>query len=260
MTELRDWYICKICDKEEYFLHGAVYGHSSPRLYDGLFIHTSTIREIYDKGDILECRTRNTIYTLNKKSISVKSLSPDEKKTDYISECIAHFMGESAQATAQELYDIINTKQQRLKEKADSLFNTEFLLVLSSDCQYYFDEAFVKSESGELLHDEKHVHVGMIQDSVILSNCGVRYFPYQENSLSFYHTIDRLFAGEGEEQNRLLGYIYNSGSMPLRVGFTWGKVIEIKPGETVPFDKDALDEYPDSELLSERDMYPASFL
>ena len=65
-----------------------------------------------------------------------------------------------------------------------------------------------------------------------------------------------MLMGEPEAPT-LWGYIYNSGSTPLRVKFTWGKTIEILPGETVPFDKDELEKYPDSELLSLDDLYSA---
>lgn len=258
MVELKNWFVGKRGSSEgEFYLNGVVYGHTSPRCKDGTYIHTSMIMSIADKGDSLEFCTRNTVYTLNKRNIAANTgLSEDDFKNNLF-DCFALCMGNSGNAAAQELLDIIQTKQQRSREKADALGNEMFWLELSADCEYYFDNAYFKSASGKLLMTTMHVHVGTFQDSVILEECHLRYFPYQKNSLQFYHTLYEMFSEETETPKRLLGYIYNSGSTPLRVKFTWGKTIEIKPGETVPFDKVELEKYPDSELLSDDDLYPA---
>lgn len=259
MVELRSWFVARAGSSEDeyFYLNGVVNGHTSPRCKDGTYIHTSMIMSIADKGDTLEFCTRNTVYTLNKRNIAANTGLSDESQKDVLFSCFSSNMGDSGNAAAQELLHIIKEKRQRTMEKAEALGSEMFWLELSADCEYYFDQAYFKSSSGELHREDKLVHVGTFQDSVILKECDLRYFPYQKNSLKFYHTLYEMLLEESETPNRLLGYIYNSGSTPLRVKFTWGKTIEIKPGETVPFDKAELEKYPDSELLSHDDLYPA---
>ena len=202
--------------------------------------------------------TRNTTYTLKKHNIAANIDLSDESKKNVLFNCFSRYMGDSGYAAAQELLDIIQAKQQRSREKADALGSEMFWLELSADCEYFFDQAYFKSASGELRRVGRKVYVRTLQDSVILEECNLRYFSYKNkgNSLKFYHSLYEMFSEKAETPKLLLGYIYNSGSMPIKVSFTWGKTIEIKPGETVPFDKAELEKYSDSELLSQDDLYP----
>ena len=258
MAELKSWSIYSAGEPEEeiFFLGGAVFGHTSPHCKDGTYTRTTTIESMTDKGDELEVCTKNTIYTLKKQNIASNKDLSEERRKDVLCRCLTRFMGDLGNAIAQELMNINQAKRQRSMERAQALGYNMFWLELSPDCHYYFDKAYYKLKTGEVLSDEKLVHVGTFQDSVILDGCGVRYFPYQQNSLKFYNTFPVMLMGEPEAPT-LWGYIYNSGSTPLRVKFTWGKTIEILPGETVPFDKDELEKYPDSELLSLDDLYSA---
>ena len=96
----------------------------------------------------------------------------------------------------------------------------------------------------------------MFQDSVLLFGCGVRYFPYKQNGIEFYYSMDEMLSADGEESGeRVFGYIHNSGSVPLTVKMVWGKAVEIKPNETIPFCRAELDKYPDAELASSADLY-----
>ena len=81
--------------------------------------------------------------------------------------------------------------------------------------------------------------------------------PYKTFTMSvdMNDSLYQMLSEDMETPKRLLGYIRNSGSMPIRVSFTWGKQIEIKPGETVPVDPAVLEKYPDSQLLSRDDLY-----
>lgn len=258
MAELKCWSIYSAGESEEeiFFLGGAVFGHTSPHCKDGTYTRTTTIERMTDKGDELEVCTKNTIYTLKKQNIASNKDLSEERRKDVLCRCLTRFMGDLGNAIAQELMNINQAKRQRSMERAQALGYNMFWLELSPDCHYYFDKAYYKNTTGEVLSDEKLVHVGTFQDSVILEGCDVRYFPYQQNSLKFYNTLPVMLMGEPEAPKQW-GYIYNSGSTPLRVKFTWGKTIEIKPGETVPFDRAELEKYPDSELLSHDDLYPA---
>lgn len=257
MVELRSWFVTRkrLPEDKVFYLTGAVYGHKSPKCTDGTRIHTTRILSITDNGDTLEVCTRNTAYTLSKQNIAVNCDLPNESQRNNLLECFVSYMDDTGNAAAQELWDIIQAKRQRASEKAAALETNMFWLELSSDCGYYFDQAFFKSVSGELCKVHKWVHSGMYQDSVILKECDLKYYTYKENCLEFYDSLYQMLSEDMETPKRLLGYIRNSGSMPIRVSFTWGKQIEIKPGETVPVDPAVLEKYPDSQLLSRDDLY-----
>ena len=106
-----------------------------------------------------------------------------------------------------------------------------------------------------MLH--KGVHVGNFQDSVLLSHeqeVLVRYFPYSANNLAFYESLyqEPIDMPEGTR----LGYLKNTGNMPLNIRFTWGKCITLVAGEEleVRYLETGSD---DLQLTDETDKYPA---
>lgn len=60
---LKNWYH----DTLGNMLYGNVYGHHSERLFDGLYIHTSTVINL-DRANN-RCETLNTIYTLENEQV-----------------------------------------------------------------------------------------------------------------------------------------------------------------------------------------------
>ena len=258
MVELKNWHIERKAYSEEnvFYALGTVYGHKSPRCTDGTYIHTTRIMSIEDKGEFLEVCTRNTVYTLQKQEISSNLDAEGGYFYEDCRKCFTGFLGEKAEALLSELKEIAAEKQRKLIEKAPPLENGMFYLMLSAGAGFYYDDAFYKDENGKIKKEKMQVHVGMFQDSVLLFGCGVRYFPYKQNGIEFYYSMDEMLSADGEESGeRVFGYIHNSGSVPLTVKMVWGKAVEIKPNETIPFCRAELDKYPDAELASSADLY-----
>ncbi len=257
MVELKNWTITREYFGQEVFnMHGTVYGHKSPRCPDGTFIHTTRIMSIEDKGEFLEVNTRNTVYTLQKQSISRKYDAADENAFEDLKSCLSMILGKKSEEILSELKKIVAEKQQKLIEQAPPLENGMFYLLLSGGEVFYYDDAFYKDENGEIKKEKMQVHVGMFQDSVLLFGCGVRFFPYKHNGIEFYHSIDEMLAVNSEENpEHVFGYIHNSGSVPLTVKTAWGKTVEIKPNETITYCRTELEKYPDAELASRADLY-----
>ena len=258
MVELKSWHIeQKISSIENVFYAlGTVYGHKSPRCTDGTYIHTTRIMSIEDKGEFLEVSTRNTVYTLQKQEISSNFAAEGGYFLWDFRRCFTEFLGEKAEALLAELREIAAEKQREQIEKLPPLDNGMFYLMLSEGAAFYYDDAFYKDENGVIKKEEMQVHVGMFQDSVLLFGCGVRYFPYKQNGIEIYYSMDEMISADGEESGeRVFGYIHNSGSAPLIVKTVWGKTVEIKPSETIPFCRAELEKYPNAELASSVDLY-----
>lgn len=255
MLTLKNWYIVR--SGEYYLAKGVVYGHTSPRCPDGLFIHTSVIEEITESGDKLLIKTHNSVYTVFKKDVA-----GDLGKFDYgygdnqesLSSCFTELSKENGEALAAEILSIAERKQADLMKLAEKLDRNMLYLNISADCQYYFDSAIFKDKDGSLLEEKYYVHIGTFQDSVILRESDVRYLPHQDGNLRFYVT---LYDMPAETSDELKGFLRNSGSVPMRVCFTWGKCIELLPDQEVCVDRKIIDALPDSKLTSTEDLYPA---
>ena len=265
MTELRNWYFKEYAYEEEskskYIVKGVVYGHTSALCPDGLFIHTSTVQSVTDKGDILEVQTHNTLYTLKKSLVAANYYAYDvnEQKKQALSDCLKHFMGAQGEELFAQLHELILAALGRVREKAQALENGSMLLSLSADSKYYFDSVYCKNSVGEVKMEKMYVHLGMFQDSVLLADGEARYFPYKNNSVEFYDPFAYAsLRGEPADVERV--YVCNSGSKPLRIRFTWGKEIELAPNETILADPEALSSLPDAPLLSREDLYSPSWI
>ncbi len=258
MVELKNWHIERkaVSVEDVFYAFGTVYGHKSPRCPDGTHIHTTRIMSIEDKGDFLEVCTRNTVYTLQKQEISSNFGAEGGYFLWDFRKCFTGFLGEKAEELLTELAEIAAEKLRKLIEQAPPLENGMFYLMLSAGAGFYYDDAFYKDKNGKIKKEEMQVHVGMFQDSVLLFGCGVRYFPYKQNGIEFYYSMDEMFSEIVEDSDeRVFGYIHNSGSVPLTVKMVWGKTVEIKPNETIPYCRAELEKYPDAKLASQADLY-----
>lgn len=248
MAELKNWHASLDIIK------GAVYGHKNQqKCPDGLYIHTSAIKNISNAGEEIEVQTQNTLYVLKKSDISddYYLCGAQNEKMQVLKDCLLKF-SKDGESLYRELADTIAIKQKAVLDIAQKINPGEFFLALSSDCPYYFNRAFFKDADGGLEYISPFYHTGMFQDSVLLREDGPRYFPYKENNVEFYSPFYSLLDGA---QNKEGGLLLNNGSMPLRVKFPWGKTIELKPGEATFADKNSLESYPNSQLTSQTDLY-----
>lgn len=253
MLTLKNWYIVKW--GEEYRAKGVVYGHTSPRCPDGLFIHTSAIKEITESDDKILLKTHNSVYTVFKREVA-SDLGRSDMMDDYdknsLPQCFAELNKANGKALAAEIISIAANKQADVMKLGEKLGRNMLYLNISADSSYYFDSAVFKDADGNCLEESYFVHVGMCQDSVLLKKSDVRYFPHQDRNLCFYETLYNW----SKDSDKPVGYLHNSGSQPMRVRFTWGKCIELLPDEEVCVDRKIIDALPDSKLTSTEDLYP----
>lgn len=264
MPVLKNWFISKeeVKDKIFFVAHGSVFGH--PKQYkcpDGLSIHTSPIRNISIQEDTITLMTQNNEYTLEKTKINC-----EPSKTACLDDFLHAFTNEFNFSVIQsELNEIIERKKAYKLEKAEKLEPGQLYLDLSNTAKYYFNYAIVRDKASEKLNDcEKHIHVGMSQDSVLIYNGYekmISYFPHKQNSLAFYSSLYEMF-GENQKKDgsKILGYIFNSGTDPLYICFSWGKTIKLAPGTELKVSMDNINALPDSELKSIADLYEAQVL
>ncbi len=211
----------------------------SPRCADGTSIHTSRIRNIVlSDEDTLEVHTRNTVYHVKLNEYGTLADIDNERSglsRDKTSAALESFnIPEEIYARMAEFFkERLNQRCADIVSYRSKLAIGEIYLALSANTDYYFDFGMIKqSEETVFLH--KHVHVGMHQDSVLLMNkydIATSYFPYKENNLEFYKSLFR----ESEDISRgtRLGYLRNTGTMPLNIRFTWGKCITLAPDEEI---------------------------
>lgn len=264
MPVLKNWYISKEggMDKTFFVAHGSVFGH--PKQYkcpDGLGVHTSPIRGISVPGNSITLITQNNEYTVKKTEINCEPI-----KTACLDEFLAAFTsGSDLDAIKAELNEIIERKIASRLKKAEKLEPGQIYLDLANTAKYYYNYAMIRDKTSGKLNDcEKHIHVGSSQDSVLIYNGYdqlLSYFPHKQNSLAFYSSLYEMFGeNRGKNNSKVLGYIFNSGSEPLYICFSWGKTIELAPDTELEVSVDNIDSLPESELQSIADLYEAQVL
>lgn len=76
----------------------------------------------------------------------------------------------------------------------------------------------------------------------------VSYFQYSESGIAFFHSTSEDLSAKGKlDEGQVFGYIRNGGSEPLFIRTFWGKTVEIKPNEMIPYCRAELDRFPDAE-------------
>ena len=241
MTRLYQWY-AEAIPGGRIILHGVVTGHR--KLPDGMFIHTSPIRQVSrdperEDGYIFE--SKNTKFHVSMEDF------------DY-GQCVVSnnsaIPGLDLWLSELETY----SKRYAGKETSCAAECGSILLRLGNNHEYYFDAMDVNPGPGEHLRGEMHPHVGMIQDSVLCwaggevwcSYYDLRYFPYRGGNLEFY----------AWDAGGLPVYIENSGDSELRVKLN-GAVYLIAPGSRVLMER--ANAMPRAMLTSEQDLYTATF-
>lgn len=217
MPTLENWKIIIYgTELEKMRLNGTVFGHISPRCYDGMFINTSHIISAKDEGETLAVQTKNTLYTLRKEDMSLQATP----------EIIGKFAEKFLPESAEELAELAERKHREFLENGNALEPNTLYLELSSQRENYFSAALYRDRNGELHVEVAREHIGTFQDSVILEHSGVRWFP-KSGGVEFYRSVNQL--SESEEQ--VCGYIRNVGTEPISVTYSWGDTDVIKSGE-----------------------------
>lgn len=242
MTRLYQWHVAAITGGRV-ILYGVVTGHR--KLPDGMFIHTSPIRQVSrdperEDGYIFESKNTKFHVSMAEYDYSQRAATDNDPIPGYeqwlteLEACSGRYAGKKTTPCEAECGSI--------------------LLRLGNNHEYYFDAMDVAPETGEHLRGEMHPHVGMVQDSVLCwaggeawcSHYDLRYFPYQGGNLEFY-----VWDTAG-----LPVYIENSGDSELKIQLE-GVVYLIAPGIRMLMEKS--NAQPGAALTSGRDLYEPAF-
>ena len=79
------------------------------------------------------------------------------------------------------------------------------------------------------------------------------YFPYKANNMEFYKS---LYIVDDISKGTRIGYLKNTGDMPLNIRFTWGKCVTLMPNEEIEVRYQETGSK-DIHLTDETDKYPA---
>lgn len=151
--------------------HGNVIGH--PRIDDSTHIHTSKIRsvEIDDEHGEAIITSENRIYHAELKYCDFGI------QDEYASELPRY------EELHEKYYKKSNEREYR--NKAGGIFHEieqgKVLLVLSDFDKYYFHSLCVRDNNGEIMDYSARPHLGMFQDSFLISTFGLGDTPYKED-------------------------------------------------------------------------------
>ncbi len=240
MNRIFDWYIKH--NGTEYAVKGTIkLGESSS------FIRTEPIAAaLYDRGKnlIMITLVSGQMYTILSDDMYMgRRCHPPQEWVDNIhrerDEAVRDFCEHFGFAElADEMISAKNERIRLLEEKIERLKqmlpeNTLYLAL--RDSGYYFHYG-VYNVDGKIGNCEMYSHSGTFQDSIIVYGGKdmdmvdlVRFFPLEKSSVRFYQTLMQI--DEHPVDGTLLGYLFNSGTSPLNVQFTWGKHILLQPGE-----------------------------
>ncbi len=190
MYTLKNWCLGKAMDGGLY-AHGTVFGHH--RLSDGDSIYTSKIEKIYlrAKGEYVMETHSGSLYHLLAEEMSPK----EEKETK---EKLATFEFADGTEMMQELAEaeaVLNEKKKMIDncEETARMHMDEDGLYLIMEYMHVVKAIFKKGEKYREIF--AYVHVGMFQDSVLLTDweegeVDFRYFP--NSMMEPYHWSDGL--------------------------------------------------------------------
>ncbi len=212
--------------------HGVVTGHE--RLADSVFSHSSEVKAIHIDEDREEAvlTTRNSVYHC---PLAYCDFKEQEKFPDIIPD-----------------YEKIKKKYEG-KLDNPTIEPGKVLLVLANFCEYYFHSiCYIPRDSKDKKPLEwlKWAHVGMFQDSYLISVKGtridLRYFPHFQN-IEFYST----------KTEDMPLYLENIGDVTLYAKTDCG-TIRLEPGDR----KEVSEENVETErpILPSGDLYPAAII
>lgn len=210
MPRLYNWYFREYISRDgttKMIAKGVVTGHE--RLLDATFIHTSTVKSVEVYGDDVIIQTKNTRYECSMKEANYNKAEITKKVIPNLD-------------TYEEKYA---NQDKNLVPFSGS--DDETLMIIGNNREYYFDSLYAKRGEKEIYIDYPHVHVGLVQDSVLVMEddygddaIDYRYFPYKGRHIEFY---------SANPERKL--YIKNCGDMEMYVSFH-GDKYKIEAGET----------------------------
>lgn len=167
--KLREWYLTKWQNSDVSVAWGFVSGHH--RLPDGHHIHTSKIERLELKEDekrLMMYTHSGSVYCLDWQDIHLEHVESTQVilekfhvSTDFLPVCV----------------ELVKKAEERTLAQADSILkNGELLLTFG------YEQAFFKNSEGTVRKIDISVHVGMFQDSVLVTDwenneVDFRYFP-----------------------------------------------------------------------------------
>ena len=194
--KLREWYLSKWENSDISIAWGIVSGHH--RLMDGHHIHTSKIERLELKEDekrLMMYTHSGSIYCLDWQDIHLGQVESTQVilkefriSTDFLSACV----------------ELVKKAEEKTLAQADSILkNGELLLTFG------YEQAFFKNSEGIVRKIDISVHVGMFQDSVLVTDwenheVDFRYFPSGLFGIRIepYHWSDGLEAVLIDNQTR----------------------------------------------------------
>ena len=232
--QLHYWHVAEheISGVKYIIAHGRVSGHK--KLYDTDYISTSSVQDIIVDMEAGEAviKTKNSIYHCPLEYINLE-------KQDEFPDLIPDY--------------------QSVKERYGKGFSCptidpgKVLLVLSNFSNYYFHSlCYIPegSETGKPLEYTAWPHVGMFQDSFLISvketHIDLRYFPHFQN-IEFY--------AERTEDKPL--FVENIGDIVLYCKTSAG-IIKVEPGQRKEVIEENIDN--DPPYLPKGDLYPADII
>lgn len=247
MPLLSEWYFATVSnlpeDSQTFLAWGNVKGHE--KLPDGMFIHTSMIKNVSLVGDVLIVDTANTEYTCALQDFRLSTDSPAYEKMlanicdKFSIPDILPKMQESVRGRLAE----INAYKQEIK---DDMYNDTIYLEFSDDHNYLYNFGIYKSQDGETYDLNKTVAADTFRDTVTLNikrtyhplppnnlepkteDIAVHYSPFKGNIIEFYSVHPSSLKG-----GQYFGKIKNSGKLPLTVIFSWGLTAVIPPDSSI---------------------------
>lgn len=232
--QLHYWYIDEqdIAGMKFRIGHGIVTGHK--KLEDSIDMHTSAVKAVYvdeDEEELVIC-TMNSVYHC---PLAYCLFEEQDKYPEFIPD-----------------YERIKEKY-RDKLKYPSIEPGKILLVLANFSYYYFHSIYYVPEGSKEQKPSKyeaHPHIGMFQDSFLISltgeEIGFRYFPHYQN-VEFYDE-----ATDGKPW-----YIENIGDAVLYAGTSQG-LLRLEPGERKEVVKANAEKT--RPILPDGDLYPADII
>ena len=258
MAEIFKWKFIKTSNYIQ--IEGVVYGHGI--LYDMSLITTSTIKSLNLNRDSLKviCVTNNTEYSLSLFELNVEC---SHKTIEDLMSLLELEANDDLIRTIKDYYDSYEANRMQKVNKLFAQFNIDGILSLGANREWYFNYFAHRIGDEVCIQTKVRAHIGTFQDSVIIRNsigeakrADLRYFPYQNNKLSFYN-FD-LLTNQGL-RNYLRIYVENIGRQPLSIGTKWGYSYMILPKNSMILSRRDL-EFGMKGSITGKELYPAIVL
>lgn len=212
---LKDWQLISHMgngDKPWHSVAGRVYGR--PGWKEGKRLYSSEIKSVEMTAGMISIQTLNSIYECAEDEHAYFGKDADALN-ELLGEAARQRILEAAQEKGEERRRLLLTKLPADTDKA-------LIFVMSDAERYYFESALIVKESATEIVADYHVHVGMIQDSVLIGDMDhfdFRFFPYKGNRTKFYAWDDAYEPV----------YVFNNGVEHIEVDCPYGAFL-IKPG------------------------------